>query len=131
MTGSDVRNYVVAALLLLATVPLYRYVIERGHAGDRPPSRLLAPAVVERTPSLSLVDSEPRRMTVPEVVPPAPLPLQLGSEGGVQCWHGVLYQQTRSMWLPVSASGGRVARCDIEVARRSGMPASSAGPSDQ
>lgn len=43
------------------------------------------------------------------------LPRQAGSEGGVRCWQGVLYRQTRARWEPVVGSSGEIAQCEIQA----------------
>jgi hypothetical protein len=38
MTGKDFANYSLAVVLVLATVPMYRYLIEREREGDTRPA---------------------------------------------------------------------------------------------
>lgn len=134
MTWSDVRNYVLAALLLLASVPLYRYIIARGHEGDMPPGLAPSPVVVQSgqvqfrsVPSPRQLHYECIRGTIyrqdsdgsvgvggcPDGFPP--LPLQLGTEGGVRCWGGTVYRQTQHRWEPVFSAEGLISRCEIQA----------------
>lgn len=77
MTGKEVGHYALAVVLFLATVPLYRYIIERGHAADTRSDQAPLPAVVERVPTLP---SPVARDQVPESV-------------SVECIHGKLYRR--------------------------------------
>lgn len=109
MRAGDAFNYAVAGLLLLASVPLYRYIIQRGHADDQPAQSLAPPVVVPLVEPTAMV---PIRAEFDSTKPP----LQPGMEGGVQCWHGHLLRQTGGQWVSVlSADGRRVAQCEIQV----------------
>ncbi len=48
MRTRDVINYALAAVLLVASIPLYRYIIDRGQSADQPALPNL-PAEVTRT----------------------------------------------------------------------------------
>jgi len=107
MRKLDIVNYTLAALLLLATVPMYRYLIERSREGDTRPAVSPRPVVVVRAsraaPALPQNDSRS-------------IPLQPGSEGGVKCWNGLLMHQTGHTWVAVSTPDGRgLALCQIQV----------------
>lgn len=107
MRIGDVVNYVVAAVLVAATIPMYRYLIERANAPDSRPVELPAPVVEVRR--------EAAPVAAPELIPDAGLPLQSGSEGGVRCAHGFVYRQTHGYWLPVAGADGQASRCEIRV----------------
>ena len=93
MTWSDVRNYVLAALLLLASVPLYRYIIARGQAADAvPPERV----VHVETP----------------VIVQAPQPRLLPLLAGERCIGGMVVLVNGSTYTQAVDADGRVAHCE-------------------
>lgn len=104
----NVLVYCFAGLCFLATIPMYKAIIERGRrsvepAVDTSPGRLPAPVAVART-------DQPQ-----EIIPDAGFPVQASTEGRIRCAHGYIYQQTRGHWLPMLSPEGRVSRCEFQV----------------
>ncbi len=101
MRKMDVLNYTLAVVLVAASVPLYRLILERSRAADM--------RLGQSLPRADVVQVLPARL------PDAPLPLQAGSEGGVQCWRGMVYRQTQRRWQVVYGPEGRPALCQIQI----------------
>lgn len=101
MRRIDVLNYTLAVVLVVASVPIYQLILERRGVAGTQPSQSQQRAALVRV----------RHVLVPD----APLPLQVGSEGGVRCWRGVLYRQTQGRWQAVYSPDGRTGLCQIRV----------------
>jgi hypothetical protein len=91
--------YVVAGLLVLATVPMYRYIFQRARALDRsPPAAVVSPPVV--------------RTVVARVPQYRRIPLMAGE----RCVGGVLLTVSGSTYTQFSGADGRPVRCDAQAA---------------
>lgn len=101
MTGKEVFHYAVAVALVLATVPLYRYIIERGRAADTPIVQSPQPAVAAHAAAPAPVAAEH-----------PPFPLLPGGEGRVVCWRGLMFRQTSGRW-GVPITDGKIPQCEI------------------
>jgi len=111
----DVLNYTLAAVLLLASVPLYQVIIEHRDEPERRPVQLQQPVAVARV-SASL---------------PGRFPDTSDPVNAVSCMHGFLAEMTPDGPRAV-VRHGQLAQCDIHLATPSeARKVSSAGPSDQ
>ncbi len=103
MTGKEIGHYVLAAVLVLATVPLYRYIIERAHDPDTEPAVSPQPVAVVRMAALQPVLAFQAPPSQPFVV------------GHVECIRGILYRQSSEGTQAVVAASGGLARCEIQA----------------
>lgn len=101
MTGKDFGYYALAAALFAASIPLYRYIIERGRVGDQP-AQSRQPAVVVYT-APPVAQAQPVR-----------LPDSGGPLNRVECRDGYLFEVTPQGPVAVSRNG-RLSRCQIQV----------------
>ena len=109
--GCTMRNvlaYCFAGLCFLATIPMYKAIIDRGRrsvepAADTSPGRLSVPVV------------EAREQSISPIIPDSGLPVDGRTEGHIRCARGFLYQQTGGRWLPMFSPEGRVSRCEIRA----------------
>lgn len=112
MTGKDAFNYALAAVLVLVTVPMYRYIIERSRAADSQPSP--APVV---TQTRTYVIPDPDWVRLEASAQPAPdnsLPLHRVPDmltNQEQCFNGAIVRVSRLGLLHETNSDGTPARC--------------------
>jgi hypothetical protein len=112
MTGKDAAYYALAAILVLATVPLYRYIIERGRAADSQPNSV--PAVTQ-TRTYVIPDPERVRLEasaqppLDRSLPPHRMPDLLTNEE--QCFNGQIIRVSRQGLLHETNPDETPARC--------------------
>lgn len=99
--------YVIAAVLVLATLPMYRYIFQRALELDRPP---LA-AVPVSTPALRAVASvdAPAAVLAAPRAPSSGVPTLLPGE---ECHGGYVFLVDGSSYRQAVGTGGRPVRCD-------------------
>ena len=100
MTGKDVAYYSLAIVLAVATVPMYRYIIERGRAADTQQA-VSPPPVVAAPGSVPVYRHGPH----PNLV------------RGVACRNGLLYWDADVGVKPVESAHHfpDAARCEIQA----------------
>lgn len=108
MRRIDVLNYTLAAVLLLATVPMYRFIFEQrsGAVETRPVPR----------PSLSAVQQEQSALQAVHDYQASQLAQSIRLRTTVECRHGQLVEHTADGREVTRVMNGRVSRCEIEAA---------------
>lgn len=108
MRRIDVLNYTLAAVLLLASVPMYRFILEqRSGAVETPPVQ---------QPSLSIAQQERAALQAYRDSQAAQLAQSIRVRTTVECRNGQLFEHTADGREVTRVMNGRPARCEIQAA---------------
>ena len=102
MRARDIAAYAVAGLLVLATVPIYRYII--GHAR----------ADVAREEAAHVLPQPVEQMTTMRQPPPIPLATSMALEeppAGIRCYGDAAVSIKGSVYTQAVGTDGRPLRC--------------------